>query len=101
MAGGRRALFDLLTVNEEVKEWLQNGAHPSKRPPGLRQNRIGSLLQELVKKGEVAPEELVRIGGGEVPWYDSKDVGKMTENLLRFAPGWPDCCEAGSLSTQV
>lgn len=99
--GGRRAIFDLLAVDEDVRNWLMQGAHPLRRPHGRRRSRLEEGLRQLVKKGEVTAEEYVRLCGGDLSWLEAADSGATSVNSPGFVREWPDCYEAGLRSTRV
>ncbi|MFC4769112.1 GspE/PulE family protein [Effusibacillus consociatus] len=100
-AGGRRAIFDLLTVTDEVKDWLQQGAPPMHKPIFMRENFLESTLRKLILQGEVIAEEYERICGGDLVWLQPKQDGKVIGSSPDFVHEWPDSYEADSLSTRA
>ncbi|WP_169332850.1 GspE/PulE family protein [Effusibacillus pohliae] len=99
--GGRRAIFDLLPVTEEVREWLRAGACPTQRPFLTTNGRLDVSLRTLILQGEVAVGEYVKLFGGDLRWLDSAGDGQAIANSPDFVHEWPDCCEAVSLSTRA
>lgn len=99
--GGRTGIFDLLTVTEEVRDWLQKGAHPVHQPLELKENGLASSLQSLIYRGEVEVDQYIKLYGGDLSWYRSDEHGKAIESSPGFVHDWPECYEADSLSTQA
>lgn len=92
--GGRRAIFDMLTIDEEVQNWLLTGARASQRPSKARRSLLCFSLREMVAKGEVQASEYVDFCEGGDSCLPTEDDGQTTVGSHDFPHEWPDSCEA-------
>lgn len=99
-AGGRRAIFDFISVSEEIQQWLLSGAKIMDRPKTLLRNRLESTLRELITRGEVLPLAYKKIGEGESACLLIDD-GKVTGGSPDFSHDWPDSYAVDLHSTQA
>lgn len=92
-AGGRRAIFDMLTVGDEVQNWLLTGARVSQRSSAVCRNSLCLSLRDLIAKGEVHASEYDYLCEGGDSCLPLEDDGKTTAGSPDFPQGWPGSCE--------
>ncbi|BCJ86002.1 GspE/PulE family protein [Effusibacillus dendaii] len=101
VAGGRRAIFSMLTVTDDVQAWLQTGAITERRPSQVAVNDLQQALHKLILEGEVAAEEYERIFGVDVRCLEKQESGEKGGKSPDFVHEWPDSYKADSPSIRA